>query len=190
MVPAAIEAALRAYAPRVGPGGARRAAAVLVPLIDRPGGVELLFTLRPPDMPTHPGQVSFPGGKVAPEDPDTWAAAVRELDEELGVGAAAVRRLGTLDDLPTITDFHVSPHVAWLDPHAPLRPSPREVAEVFTVPLAHLIDPRERRVIRGRWGPAGPSHPMRCFLADKHVIWGVTAEILWNLLGVLDLRGA
>ncbi|MCA9518821.1 MAG: CoA pyrophosphatase [Myxococcales bacterium] len=163
---------------------------MLVPLLERPGGVELLFTLRPADMPTHAGQVSFPGGKVAPDDADTWAAAAREAEEELGVGLPALRRVGTLDDLPTISDFHVTPHVAWLDPAAPLTPSPREVAEIFTVPLERLADPRERRLMSGRARRTGQVVRMPFFLGGRpHVIWGVTAAILWNLLDVLALHG-
>lgn len=181
---AAIDAALASYAPVAAQRGRLREAAVLVPLIDGPRGVEVQLILRPNTMPTHPGQVAFPGGAVDPDDADSWAAALREADEELGIPPEAVTRAGRLDDLPTITSFHVSPWVGWIPDDLALRPSPREVDETFRVPLATLLDPTRRRSMVGRW--RGRPRRMFFYLTERHVVWGATAEMMTNLLGVIS----
>ena len=185
--PAAIARALASAAPRSTPRGRLRAAAVLVPLVvNAAGEVEVVFILRPKTMPTHPGQVAFPGGTVDPTDADSWATALREADEELGIPAEAVVRVGRLDDLPTITHFHVTPWVGWIPDALPLRPSAREVDEVFRVPLSHLLDPSRHRTMlaHGR----GMSQQLHFYLTERHVVWGATGEMVANLTRVL--RGA
>lgn len=181
--PAAIEAALAAYSPAPAQRARLREAAVLVPLVATPTGVELQLILRPNTMPTHPGQVAFPGGAVDPGDADSWAAALREADEELGIPANAVTRVGRLDDLPTITSFHVTPWVGWIPPDLALRPSPREVDEAFRVPLSTLLDPSRRRTMVGRW--RGRPRRMYFYLTERHVVWGATAEMLTNFLSII-----
>jgi 8-oxo-dGTP pyrophosphatase MutT (NUDIX family) len=153
-------------------------AAVLVGLVERAHGVHVLLTRRTEDLRNHAGQVSFPGGRVEEADFDATATALRETFEEVGVAPAQVSPLGLLDPLVTITGFRVLPVVATVDPSYVARPDPREVAEVFEVPLDFLLDPdnlasqqlehrgRIRTVLEYRW----PSHR----------IWGVTAAILLN----------
>lgn len=154
-------------------------AAVLVGLVARAPGTAVVLTRRTDALRNHAGQVSFPGGRVEPDDDGAIAAALRETDEEIGVPAGQVVPIGLLDPLVTITGFRVLPVVAAIDPAYVARPDPGEVAEVFEVPLAFLLDPgnldqhevefrgRQRRVLEFRY-PA-------------QRIWGATASILWNL---------
>jgi len=154
-------------------------AAVLVGLVPREAGAAVLLTLRTDDLRHHGGQVSFPGGRVEPEDADAIAAAIRETGEEIGVAPAQVSPIGLLDPLVTITGFRVLPVVAAIDPGYVARPDPREVADVFEVPLAFLLDPAnlDHRLVdfRGR-----PRRVLE-FRYPAQRIWGATASILWNL---------
>ena len=154
-------------------------AAVLVGLVARDAGDVVLLTRRTAGLRNHGGQVSFPGGRVEPGDADAIAAAVRENEEEIGVPASQVSPIGLLDPLVTISGFRVLPVVASIDPHYVARPDPDEVAEVFEVPLAFLLDPAnlDHRLIdfRGR-----PRRVLE-FNYPAQRIWGATASILWNL---------
>ncbi|WP_299814684.1 CoA pyrophosphatase [uncultured Jannaschia sp.] len=154
-----------------------RDAAVLVPLMDGPAGLQVLLTKRSSKLRHHPGQVAFPGGKLeAGETPE--AAALREAGEEVGLPGDAACVLGRLPSHETVTGFTVTPVVATVAPFRWL-PEPGEVDEVFTVPLAHLLEPAnytiERRQWRGTWRryyavPYGP-----------YYIWGATARMLRGL---------
>lgn len=157
-------------------------AAVLVGLVPRAGGVQVLLTRRTDDLRHHAGQVSFPGGRIEPADRDAVAAAMRETEEEVGIQAAQLSPLGFLDPLATMSGFRVLPVVALVDSGYRPRPDPREVADVFEVPLATLLAPAslvERRIEwRGRPRVVlefvNPDNPGRR-------IWGATASILHNL---------
>ena len=166
-----------------GPGVSLTAAAVLVPFVLGPApGV--LLTRRVAHLSSHAGQVSFPGGRIDPEDAGPEAAALREAHEEIGLDPAHVEVLGRLDDYLTGTGYRISPVLALLPSGMALealslRPSPHEVDAVFELPLSVLLDPeapqRRSAVLRGRerafwvW-----PHP-------QHHIWGATAAILVNL---------
>jgi len=160
-----------------------RAAAVLVPLVDRPEGMSVLLTLRNASLPHHAGQISFPGGRI--EDGDATAAetALRETEEEIGLPRDSIEIVGRLDDYITGTGFLVAPIVGLIRPPYALRPDPSEVDAVFEVPLAFFLDPanhrRESRVFDG---------VERRFYAmpygDKY-IWGATAAMLMNLYDLL-----
>ncbi|OHC46926.1 MAG: coenzyme A pyrophosphatase, partial [Rhodobacteraceae bacterium GWE1_64_9] len=115
-------------------------AAVLVPIVMRPEPTVLL-TERTAHLSTHSGQVAFPGGKRDPEDASAQATALREAHEEVGLAASDVQVLGTLPIYITGTAFLITPVVALVDPRAHLNPNPYEVADVFEVPLAFLLDP-------------------------------------------------
>ncbi|SOT96971.1 CoA pyrophosphatase [Xanthomonas arboricola] len=160
-------------------GGASAEAAVLCGLVPRAQGTMVLLTRRTDSLRHHAGQVSFPGGRVEPSDADAAAAALRESCEEIALGAGQVHALGYLDPFLTVSGFRVIPVVAVIDPAFVAVPQPDEVAEVFEVPLAYLMDPDNLRSVelefRGR--------PRRVLEYDwpGHRIWGATAAILLNL---------
>jgi 8-oxo-dGTP pyrophosphatase MutT (NUDIX family) len=156
--------------------GTPKAAAVLVPLVNRPEGLQVLLTQRSADLPDHPGQISFPGGRVEPDDASSDAAALREAREEVGLPADRVAVLGHLSEYETVTGYRVTPVVGWVEPPFALTPDPVEVADIFEVPLAFVLDPanqqRHFRMLgalrRDFWAiPYG----------DRY-IWGATAAML------------
>src|SRR5262245_31127961 len=128
-------------------------AAVLVPIIDRPTGLTVLFTQRTPHLRKHSGQVSFPGGRTDPGDPSPEDTALREAREEIGLARERVEVLARLAEYFVRTGFRVTPVVGLLTPPLDLVPDRREVADVFEVPLAFLLDPahyrRETRELSG-----------------------------------------
>jgi 8-oxo-dGTP pyrophosphatase MutT (NUDIX family) len=157
-------------------------AAVLLPFWpDGRGGVEVALTLRPDHMPSHPGQVSFPGGRLHPEDPTLEHTALREAREELGIDPALVRIMGRLDDAWSVAGHHVVPYVGWLEARPALRPNPDEVAEVMLVDVATLIRPEnqyEHRIIHEGRERTTPGFRW----SAEDYVWGLTADILLELL--------
>jgi 8-oxo-dGTP pyrophosphatase MutT (NUDIX family) len=115
-------------------------AAVLVPIVNRHPELTLLLTQRNADLPDHPGQISFPGGRAEPEDASLAHTALREAAEEIGLPAERVAVLGELAPYETVTGYRVTPVVGWIEPPFELKPDPIEVADVFEVPLAFLLD--------------------------------------------------
>ncbi len=181
-----LERALAQFSPlRPEPGGAR-AAAVLIPVVAEPEPM-LLFTVRTQTLPSHKGQISFPGGSVDPSDPTTEAAALREAEEELGLAPSAVRILGELDTVLTyVSGFIVSPFVGWIDKRPSLAPNPTEVAQVLQVPLAHLTD--QIRAEPG-FSHGGRTYPTEAWIWRGSVIWGFTARLLRLFFDVLAEAG-
>jgi 8-oxo-dGTP pyrophosphatase MutT (NUDIX family) len=155
-----------------------RAAAVLLPIIDRPGGLTVLLTLRASDLRAHSGQVAFPGGKVeAGETPH--AAALREAQEEIGLEARFVEPLGWLDPFFTGTGFRVAPLIALVEPSFALAVNKLEVEEVFETPFAFLMDAANHRLEEREW--AGRRRRYYAMPHEGRYIWGATAGILRNL---------
>lgn len=157
----------------------RSAAAVLVGFRD---GVQprLVLTVRTAHLQSHAGQVAFPGGRSDPDDGDAVTTALRESEEEIGLDRAQVTPLGFLDCFETISGFCITPVVARIAEQARLYPSPDEVAEVFEVPLAFLLEPANLR--RYTMDFRGKQRPMVEFVHSGHRIWGATAAMLFNLL--------
>lgn len=161
-----------------------REAAVLVGLVPRPDGVQVLLTRRTDDLRHHGGQVSFPGGRVESGDIDAVAAALRETYEELGIAPALVTPLGFLDPVLTITGFRVLPVVAMVDPGHVVRPDPSEVADVFEVPLAFLID--RANLVSTTIELRGRQRRVWEYRYPAQRIWGATASMLLNLQDRLE----
>lgn len=156
-----------------------RPAAVLVGLVPRTGGDHVLLTVRQAGLKHHGGQISFPGGRIEAADRGPMQAALRETEEEVGIGPASVQPLGWLDPYATITGFHVYPLVARLDPEAHWRLDTQEVAEAFEVPLDFLLDPAQAVPVEMHW--RGQSRRLVEFHWQTHRIWGATAAMLVNL---------
>ena len=161
------------------PGDPQFDAAVLVGLVPRPDATQVLLTRRTDALRHHGGQVAFPGGRVEEDDVDAVAAALRETDEEIGVPPAQVTPLGLLDPLLTITGFRVIPVVAVIDPAHRIHADPGEVAEVFEVPLAFLLDPGN--LVGKHVDYRGRKREVWEYRYPAQRIWGVTASILMNL---------
>jgi 8-oxo-dGTP pyrophosphatase MutT (NUDIX family) len=154
-------------------------AAVLVGLIPRADGWQVMLTLRTEDLRNHGGQVSFPGGSIEPGDADPIAAALREACEEIGLAAHQVEPLGYLDPFDTISGFHVYPVVARVAPDYLPTLDQREVADVFEVKLDYLMDTSNIREVSREY--AGRQRHYHEFLYERHRIWGATAAMLVNL---------
>ena len=165
--------------PGMAVAGPLTTAAVLAPLVAHGQGMTVLLTRRTDHLVHHPGQISFPGGRVEPGDDGPETTALREAEEEIGLSPDKVDVIGRLDEYLTRTGFRVTPVVALLQPPLALSPDPLEVAEVFEVPLDFVLEPanyrRDYRVHEGRrrWFHAIPY--------DRHYIWGATAGMLVNL---------
>ncbi len=158
-------------------------AAVLVPIVDHADGLTVLLTERAPDLRHHPGQISFPGGRIEASDAGPLEAALRETEEEIGLSRASVEVLGFLPDHLIVTGYSITPVVALVAPGTPLRLDPVEVAAVFEVPLAYVLDPANHRLRRR---PAGDDYiEVYDVPFGKRNIWGATAGMLMTLCRLL-----
>jgi len=156
-----------------------RPAAVLVAIIERAAGLQVLFTRRADHLSAHPGQVSFPGGRAHEDDADEIATALRETEEEVGLRREFVRVAGALDPYETGTGFSIKPIVGFVREGFVLVPDTSEVAEIFEVPLRFLMDPTNHERHMGVW--QGRERHYYAMNFDGHYIWGATAGMLINL---------
>jgi 8-oxo-dGTP pyrophosphatase MutT (NUDIX family) len=163
-------------------------AAVLVPLVERAGGLTVLLTQRAETLKDHAGQISFPGGRIEPDDPDAWAAALREAYEEIGLLPELVEFAGYLPDHYVITGFRVTPAVGFVNPEYQLRIATAEVHDVFEVPLDFILDAANHKSRRRRL--AGLDIDVHDIPYGNRNIWGATAGMLLTLRGMLLARGA
>ena len=172
-------------------GDPPRPAAVLVPLVPRDGGLAVMLTVRTAHLSSHAGQIAFPGGRTEREDGSSVGTALRETEEEIGLARRHVEVLGTMPSYVTGTGFVVTPVVGLVEPEHALAHDAFEVADVFEVPLAFLMDPANHQRRIWRWDD-GQS---RSFLAmpwtrpsdgREYFVWGVTAAILRNLYGFVS----
>lgn len=153
--------------------------AVLVGLVPRASGTQVLLTRRTEHLRNHGGQVGFPGGRIEPDDRHPAAAALRESAEEIGLLPQQAVALGFLDPFITITNYRVLPLVAVIDPAFVAVPSPDEVAEVFEVPLDYLMDMGNVHARTLDWG--GKTRSVLEYDWPGQRIWGATAAMLANL---------
>ncbi len=154
-------------------------AAVLVPIVDRPGGLSLLLTRRADDLKHHPGQISFPGGRLEDRDEGPTGAALRETQEEVGLHQDHVEVVGYLDNYLTITGYAVTPVVGFVRPGFELTLDTTEVAEAFEVPLSYVLD--RERVFRRQRRFLGIRLPYFEIPYGEYNIWGATAGMLISL---------
>ncbi len=159
-------------------------AAVLMPLVDRPSGLQVLLTQRASHLKHHPGQISFPGGRIEVADAGPWEAALREAREEIGLEADFITHAGYLQDHLVISGFRVTPAVGFVRPGFELRLDRTEVDDVFEVPLQFVLDARNHaprdRIIAGHTIVTHEIH------YEGRQIWGATASMLITLGRLLD----
>jgi len=150
-------------------------AAVLVPLVPRKAGWQVLLTRRTQDMPTHAGQIAFPGGQVAKQE-TLYTTALREFEEETGISKTMARPLGRFERYETASRFNITPFVASLDTPFTVRPDPREVEAVFEVPFDFLMTLKNYQHQSLQW--QGRERHFYAVPWKEHFIWGATAGML------------
>jgi 8-oxo-dGTP pyrophosphatase MutT (NUDIX family) len=161
-------------------------AAVLVPLVERPEGLTVLLTQRATQMRNHAGQISFPGGRIEPEDADERAAALREAHEEIGLDARFVSVIGYLPDHILHSGFRVTPVVSFVRLGFELLLDATEVADTFEVPLSFIFDPLNHRIRRRRFGAGQVEIELRDIPYGDRNIWGATAGMLMTLYHIVQ----
>lgn len=157
-------------------------AAVLAPLYeDSDGDVRLILTKRPDHMPTHPGDLAFPGGKVHPDDDDVVATALREAQEEIGLEPDEVEVLGFLPIIHTVAFARwVAPVVGRIEGEPALTADPNEVARILLPKLSMFLD--EDRWV---WQPGRYLHKRVWFFElEDEILWGATAFMVRQLVGL------
>lgn len=157
-----------------------REAAVLVPVVEPE--TELVFIRRSATLAEHPGEMSFPGGNVERTDRDRESTAIRESGEEVGLQPSEIRTIGRLDDVQTVSGYTVSPFVASV-PARDYQPGDAEVDAIHRLPLAKLTDPNNH-AFEPREHPVFGTVPCHHFHVEGHTIWGATARMLVQLLGI------
>jgi len=163
-------------------------AAVLVPLVERETGLTVLLTQRAETLKDHAGQISFPGGRIEPEDKDAWHAALRETFEEIGLLPDFVEFAGYLPDHHVITGFRVTPVVGFVNPEYQLRIAAAEVHDVFEVPLDFILDAANHTSRQRKLGDL--TIEVHDIPYGGRNIWGATAGMLMTLRRMLQSRGA
>lgn len=182
------------WAPEFSGDGARisdrelKTAAVLVPLVQREHGLNVLLTRRADHLRDHAGQISFPGGRAEPWETDPAQTALREAQEEVGLPPESVEIIGRLPAYTTVTSYLVTPVVGLITPPLHLQIDPFEVAEAFEVPLRFLMTPAHHRRHRdqsergARHFLSMPWHSVDAAGTEReYFIWGATAAMLRNL---------
>lgn len=195
-----LEATLRAVADPIGPhplllddalsDDQQRptAAAVLVPIVVGRSEPEVLLTVRHSALRSHPGQISFPGGRVDPTDSDVASTALRETHEEVGIEPGAIRVLGSLAPYLTGTGYSVVPVLGLIPADYPYRLADDEVAEIFHAPLAFLLDERHWAVREYEY--EGRRRPYFEIWFGRYRIWGATAQMIVSLQERLSRHSA
>jgi 8-oxo-dGTP pyrophosphatase MutT (NUDIX family) len=164
----------------------RTPAAVLIPLVERPSGMTVLLTQRATTLKDHAGQISFPGGRIEPQDVDAWHAALRETFEEIGLASQLIEFAGYLPDLIVISGFRVTPAVGFVQPAYELKIAAAEVHDVFEVPLDYIFDAANHKLRQRTIGELTIDIDDIPY-GDRN-IWGATAGMLMSLRRRLQLR--
>ena len=160
-------------------------AAVMVPLVHRPEGLQVLLTQRTAHLSDHAGQISFPGGRVEATDASREETALRETEEEIGLARAHVRILGRLPQYEIPTGFRIIPVVGWIEPPFDLKLDAFEVAAAFEVPLPHFLDLQSYQ--RREYHFGGRHRHYMAIPYEGRYIWGATAGMLYSLACMLRL---
>lgn len=170
----------------IAPDVAQKPAAVLVPLVAREAGLTVLLTQRTDHLARHAGQVAFPGGRIDADDAGPTAAALRETEEETGIAREFVEPLGFLDTYLTSTSYRVVPVVGIVRPGFSVTPHAGEVAAVFEVPLAFLMNPSHHETHSRAW--QGKQRFYYAMPYEGRYIWGATAGMIRNLYALVYER--
>ena len=166
------------------PEGARvTEAAVMLPIVGREPELHVLLTQRTAHLSDHAGQISFPGGRVEPEDRDREETALREMEEEVGLPRSRVTVLGRLPGYEIPSGFRITPIVGWIEPPFELKPDPFEVESVFEAPLSHFLD--LDRYLRREYHFRGRHRHYLAIPYQGRYIWGATAAMLHNFARML-----
>ena len=181
MIAAKIVAALESRTPELIAGNGYKPAAVLIPIQERRDGDYLVLTKRGDDLPTHQGQIAFPGGRMDDRDEDLFHTALRESEEEIGIDPARVKILGRLDEFTAGYGLVVTPVVGVIPAHYEFRMDPRETTAVASVPIPALME-RSHFAVDDQLSPGG--HPSYHFYVNGWDVWGVTARILAQFLNL------
>ena len=160
-------------------------AAVLIPLLLQPNGLSVLLTQRTTHLRDHGGQISFPGGRMDPEDAGPNETALRESEEEIGLERERVEIIGQLPEYLTVSGYSVTPIIGLVKPQAEYVLDEFEVADIFEVPLSFLMDPANHQV--RVWQSEQGSRRFYSMPYEGRFIWGATAGMLRNLYHLLKV---
>ena len=160
-------------------------AAVLIPLLLKEDGLSVLLTQRTNHLRDHAGQISFPGGRMDPEDQSPNDTALRESHEEIGLDLGRVEIIGHLPEYLTVSGYSVTPVVGLVQPQAEYVLDEFEVADVFEVPLRFLLDPANHQV--RLWESEQGGRRFYSMPYENRFIWGATAGMLRNLYHLLKV---
>ncbi|WNC69864.1 CoA pyrophosphatase [Thalassotalea nanhaiensis] len=158
-------------------------ASVLIPLVQTKLGIEVILTKRAKHLKHHPGQISFPGGKVEARDINLTDTALREAEEEIGLYRKDVDIVGQLNDYHTITGFRITPIIGFIPQNYPFKIDQNEVEEIFSVPFPHFTN--EKNHLNYQLKRQGVEHNIYFMPYLNYNIWGATAAILKDLVGHL-----
>ena len=161
------------------PGNALRDAAVLIPIVARPSGLHVILTRRLDHLNHHPGQVAFPGGRIDPADKGPVEAALREAEEEIGLSPSLVEVRGVMEPFATGTGFKIYPVIGLVEPRFVPKINETEVATVFEVPFAFLMDPKNHQQKSAEFRGALRQYYEMPYAGQR--IWGATAHMIVNL---------
>ena len=164
----------------------RTPAAVLIPLVERNTGMTVLLTQRATTLKDHAGQISFPGGRIEPQDADAWHAALRETFEEIGLSAELVEFAGYLPDHVVVSGFRVTPAVGFVRPRYELQIATAEVHDVFEVALDFILNAANHKSRSRKIGAM--SIEVHDIPYGERNIWGATAGMLMTFRRLLQER--